>query len=107
MTMCCICGVPPSICRLIRITFVDDGKGRLESGSPEGDFRLPSPAVAEMQKTNDSLVCEDCIRGIKRIPLSDLGKIPVGPMHCGSCELPTSACSCPAPEPFDAKDLPF
>ncbi len=66
--MCIVCGMPESATRLIRFTFVDDGKGRTH---PDVG-RFFSIAVAKQPKNNDSLVCEDCVRGIKRIPFSDI-----------------------------------
>lgn len=68
---CCICGMPHSACPLIRLSFVEDGRGRI-IGSQADPFQLLSIAVAKVPAANDCLVCEDCIRGIKRISFGDL-----------------------------------
>lgn len=58
--LCHVCAVPGSLARLIRLTW----------DAPNAkDMRL---VVASSEKKSDALVCEDCIRDIKRIPFSDL-----------------------------------
>jgi hypothetical protein len=69
---CCVCGLPGNVVQLVRMTWVDDGKARWNE---EFDWRELSVVVAKVEKPNDSLVCVDCIRGIKRLPFSDLAEV--------------------------------
>jgi hypothetical protein len=61
--MCCVCGNPSVAGRLVRLTWRDES-------TPE-QFRT-SMVVAESPAGNDVLVCEDCIRQIKRLPFSKI-----------------------------------
>ncbi len=60
--MCIICGLPESCVRLVRFTW----------DCINGDDWQPQIIVSTNPKSNDVLVCEPCIRGIKRMPFSDL-----------------------------------
>lgn len=72
--LCCVCGFPGNVVPLHRITFVDDPRGRLIEPGPAGppSFLLMVAVLAKTPKHNDSIICADCIRAIKRIPLTDL-----------------------------------
>lgn len=64
--LCCVCGIPDR--RLVRISWSEDP-------SDVSGFR-PILIVPVQPKSNDVLVCEDCIRGIKRLPFSDIALSP-------------------------------
>jgi hypothetical protein len=61
--MCCVCGFPERASHLVRLTWLDQS-------TPE-QFRMRM-AVAESPAANDVLVCEKCIRQIKRLPFSKI-----------------------------------
>lgn len=54
--LCCVCGFPQNSCRLVRLTWNDEIQ----------------VIIAKTAKDNDVMICESCIRGIKRMPFSDL-----------------------------------
>src|SRR5580765_2069534 len=66
---CVVCGFPGSVVSLVRLTWKESKKrgAELEESTPE-------IVVAKNPKSNDVLVCEDCIRQIKRLPFSDFVK---------------------------------
>lgn len=64
--MCCVCGLPDSAVQLVRLTWTDV--------STENVWPLPL-IVARIPKSNDRLVCTECIRGIKRLPFSAFAKV--------------------------------
>ena len=68
---CSVCGLPESGCRLIRLKWIEER--RAVPGSP------PRIAVAKVPTHNDVLVCEACIRDIKRLPFSELAPDPEVP----------------------------
>ncbi len=63
--MCCICGFPEGACRLIRLSWIN------VPSDHEFKIRL---IVVKVPKSNDALVCDDCIRGIKRIPFGEIAQ---------------------------------
>lgn len=64
---CILCGFPPSACRPIRLTWED-------SPRPDGSLKM---IVAKSPGGNDRIVCEQCIRDIKRLPFSDFEQIEI------------------------------
>ena len=67
--MCALCGMPDSVHRLIRVTWVT------EPTQYEQEFKLRL-IVPKKLKLNDAVICEDCIRQIKRLPLGTLANNP-------------------------------
>lgn len=65
--MCYVCGMPHSVIRLVRISWVEDDPDSMK-------FSVRLICSADRPKSNDSLVCECCIRGIKRLPFSEIAK---------------------------------
>ncbi len=65
--MCCVCGFPADLCNLVRFTFQDNPNGCVILNG----YTCMKVVVAKNPKPNDSLICEDCIRGIKQVPFSD------------------------------------
>ncbi len=63
--MCVVCGFPPNAARLIRLSWIDGP----EMSERVFDARM---IVVEDQQSNDVLVCEKCIRDIKRLPLTSV-----------------------------------
>ncbi len=71
---CCVCGFPEAACPLIRLTWSDEPNGRVLVGG----YRLTRMVVATKHpERNDVLVCEDCIREIKRLPFSDFAAVDI------------------------------
>lgn len=64
---CNLCGMPNSQSRLIRLAWEDE--------SDETTFRMKL-IVARNLQDNNSIICEDCIRQIKRLPFSSLDDNP-------------------------------
>jgi len=72
LTFCHLCGFPQSCGRLIRISWEDE-TWEDESGIT---CKMIVPRAANH---NDSLLCMDCIRQIKRLPFSALEQSPAVP----------------------------
>jgi hypothetical protein len=70
---CCICKVDTGSCRLVRLTWAEDGRGAV---SPVFG-RLPSMVVAAGHEPEGICICIDCIREIKRLPFTALGTAPI------------------------------
>ena len=63
--MCCICGFPPIAVTIIRVTWLDES-------TDEGGFKMRMVVVKDNPENNDSLICVECIRQIKRLNFSDI-----------------------------------
>jgi hypothetical protein len=59
---CCLCGLPKKLRKLVRLGWTCETVNRL---------RL---VVAGKASPHDVLMCEVCIRQVKRLPLTDLAK---------------------------------
>jgi hypothetical protein len=97
---CHLCGLPATCVRLVRLTWVGDY-------GPNG--KVPQVAVAKRQKTNDAILCVECIRGIKRIAFSDIEEqefYPVDPVFCHCCDKTTGDCKC-RHNPDGSVEIPF
>jgi hypothetical protein len=97
---CTVCGLIPPLVRLIRLTFIDTDR-RYEE--PLSYMEMMELVIAKKVKANDSLVCEECIRGIKKIRFSDLESynLPDPPTYYPPGYIP------PALPGDKDKDLPF
>lgn len=61
VSMCVVCGFPWNTCDLIRITW------KTHDGPPP--YKL---VLATKPRHNDTLVCTDCVRQLKRLPFSEI-----------------------------------
>lgn len=65
LSMCTVCGFPGSCARLIRLSWMDGPQ-------MTGEFFQMSIVLVTDPQPNDVLICEECIRGIKRLPLTEV-----------------------------------
>jgi hypothetical protein len=100
---CELCGLPEiddaGTGRIIRITWLED--------STLDHFRMRL-VVAQTPKSNDVLICEGCIRGIKRLTFSDLDKSAPPFSTCDEARNEIVDIPDPPKSPeIDFDDLPF
>ena len=59
--VCALCSLPDAAVRLVRMNWITD----------KDDSERLMLAVAKAHRINDILVCEPCIRDLKRLPFSE------------------------------------
>jgi len=79
---CVLCSREHYAMTMVRVEFVDDGKGPLElcGHNEDGTYkykRLPNVVVASSHASPGVYLCVDCVRAVKRMPFSEIDRLTI------------------------------